>query len=348
MSFSRHASPALASAVALVAPGVDLGVVPSASLSEDDQKRVRLLVAGSLFGCEFVDENELEEFLDDDEGDAGYLRADLLNETMLPFDGVGADCFMMNEHLPEDTTMASFATLGDYDLASFEQQERYRQEEGLAPREYNGYLHHEMARWIDSRLVYGEISTALIEIEHRMYEIADDIVDERWPTRFAIGPIDGEEEATVGGVRIIKCDARMLPEDNAARSLLAHLVWFALIEHLSKEKWASSLEASGDWAWRVRVAGEVADDETIVFSGPGAIRKVRCGQWLEDLAALPDGSDAFASLFSEAEGEFRSMVAAALDMVERAFAEVGEPDALEGEERRRIARTILEEVLRAA
>lgn len=43
--------------------------------------------------------------------DAQYL---VLNSTMLPLQGVGADNFFLNESLPEDKTMLDFDTLGDY------------------------------------------------------------------------------------------------------------------------------------------------------------------------------------------------------------------------------------------
>lgn len=58
--------------------------------------------------------------------DAQYL---LLNSTILPLQGSGADSFFLNESLPDDQTLLDFETLGDYARDDHQFQKHARKQE---------------------------------------------------------------------------------------------------------------------------------------------------------------------------------------------------------------------------
>jgi hypothetical protein len=314
MPFSLHATSALVDAAASVLPGAEVLDPPCAGFTEEQQEKVCLLVARAVFRRDFANGETLQGFLNTDD-----QKKNVLNEAMLPFDGFGRDCFMLNEIFPEDTDVRSFSTLGDFDRANFEEKEGLRAEEGIPPREYSGYLLEERARWIDGGLVYGSLSMALLKIRDEMQTLADDLADARWPTTFEIGPEDGQVVGQLGSVRLLAHDLRRVPEENAAKADLAYVAYFKLIEKLVDEAWIFQLRLTGDWVWRDRRVESGETDEHVVFSGPSAVRQVRFSHWLEDLSHLRDGRDCYEALRASAEATVRMRMEDILDAVDEAF-----------------------------
>jgi hypothetical protein len=316
MPFPPHATPALIEAMAAVSPGADILDPPAAGFSEDEREKVSLLVAGSVFGRGFADGDELHGFLNTGDEVRDDDVKHVLNEAMQPFDGFGRDSFMLNEIFPEDTDVRSFSTLGDFDRANFEEKEGLRAEEGIPPREYSGYLLEERARWIDGGLVYGSLSMALLKIREEMQTLADDLADARWPTTLEIGPDDGKIVGNIGAVRLLMHDHRRVPENNAAKTDLAYLAFFQMIERLVEEEWAGPLSRTGDWVCRDRRVENGETDEHLVFSGPSAAGSVRFGHWLEDLSNLPDGRQYYETVRAAAEATVRQRMETILDAVD--------------------------------
>ena len=127
-------------------------------ISGEADFRIRQAVVQSLFGDEVRSAEELEELMDSF-GDAEYL---LLNSTMLPLQGIGADNFFLNESLPEDKTLLDFETLGAYARSDHEFQERARSRDDPdhVMRPYRGDLHRCWARLtIDGAFRYADLSS---------------------------------------------------------------------------------------------------------------------------------------------------------------------------------------------
>lgn len=344
MPFSRHATPALLEAVELVAPGVEVGEVPADALSDEQQEQVRLHVARSVFGREFASEAEYDEFMEQRDEGRVFGKNNLINEAMLPFFGTGQDCFLLNEFLPEGTTMASFATLADYDRAHFDEQERFRLEgeEGVEPREYEGTLLWVWARWMDGGLVYGNLSIARHHLTAAMQELADGLAEARWPTEFVEGPEHGADAGEAGGEKFLKWDMRRLPSSHAMKNRLATRVSFKMIEHLGEVEWGPAFAATGDWAWRSRREEPGETDEDVVFSGAAAADKVRLRHWLEDLSALPDGASAYEEVRRAAEAVVRERMEKIMDAVDAAVADVDFDDETRQEKDERLIASVFE------
>lgn len=335
MSFHLHSTPALADAVANVAPG-DLLDPPCSGLSEELQEKVLTLAASSIFGKMFDTASQLEDYLDTGNDVRDAAMRTRLNEVMLPFDGFGRNCFMFNEIFPDGTDIRSFATLGDLDRADFVEKAKLAEEDGIQPRVYRGNLLLERARWIEhGGLVYGFLSTALMRIAEDMYYLADELAEARWPTVLEAGPEHGAPSYDFCGLRTFKHDIRRMPALNAEKSDLAYRAYFPLITELVDTQWAEAVARSGAWVWRERRHEEGDEDQYLIFSGPSALDSMRFSHWIDDLARLDDGAAVYAALHASASSDVSNLVGKVLDVVDWGYAVAEEwDDGLSASERK--------------
>lgn len=161
--------------------------------SREDDFRIRQTVIQSLFGREARSEEELDALLDSFD-EAQYL---LLNSTLLPLQGIGADSFFLNESLPEGKTLLDFDTLGAYarDDHQFQEQTRKQEDPEHVVRPYRGDLHHRWARLrIDGEFHYAELSSQAQHLTHILDELGCDRIHALIPHEYVDGPDHGKRE----------------------------------------------------------------------------------------------------------------------------------------------------------
>jgi hypothetical protein len=176
--------------------------------SREDDFRIRQAVVQSLFGLDVRSEEELSTLLDSF-NDAQYL---LLNSTMLPLQGIGADSFFLNESLPDDKTLLDFETLGDYarDDHRFQQQARRQEDPGYVVRPYRGDLHHCWARLdVDGAFHYADLRTQAGYLVDALEELGSDRIPTLIPHGYVDGPNHGKREGK-GFIYDKRIDARGL------------------------------------------------------------------------------------------------------------------------------------------
>jgi hypothetical protein len=162
-------------------------------LSSEDDFRIKQAVVQSLFGSEVQSKKELDALLDSF-NDAQYL---LLNSTILPLHGIGADHFFLNESLPDDKTLLDFETLGDYARDDHEFQEQARKEDNPDHRirPYRGDLYHRWARVnIDGAFYYADLSSQAGYIASVVDEFGFDRIQALIPHKYVDGPHHGKRD----------------------------------------------------------------------------------------------------------------------------------------------------------
>jgi PAS domain-containing protein len=161
--------------------------------SREDDFRIRQAAVQSLFGLDVRSEEELEALLDSFD-DARYL---LLNSTLLPLQGIGADSFFLNESLPDDQSLLDFETLGDYARNDHQFQERARKQEdpGYVVRPYRGDLHHCWARLqVDGAFHYADLRTQAGYLVDALEELGSDRIQALIPHEYVDGSNHGKRE----------------------------------------------------------------------------------------------------------------------------------------------------------
>jgi hypothetical protein len=161
--------------------------------SREDDFRIRQAVVQSLFGLDVRSGEELEALLDSF-NDAQYL---LLNSTMLPLQGIGADSFFLNESLPDDKTLLDFETLGDYarDDHQFQEQARKQEDPQYVARLYRGDLHHYWARLqVGGAFHYAGLRTQAGYLIDALDELGSDRIQALIPHEYVDGPNHGKRE----------------------------------------------------------------------------------------------------------------------------------------------------------
>ncbi len=164
-------------------------------LSSEDDFRIKQAVVQSLFGGEVRSKEELDTLLDSFD-DAQYL---LLNSTMLPLQGIGADHFFLNESLPDDKTLLDFEALGDYarDDHQFQEQARKEDDPDHQIRPYRGDLHHCWARLnIDDAFYYAVLSSQTGYIMSIVDEFGSDRIQSLIPHKYVDGAHHGKREGS--------------------------------------------------------------------------------------------------------------------------------------------------------
>lgn len=162
-------------------------------LNSEDDFRIKQAVVQSLFGGEVQSKEELDTLLDSFD-DAQYL---LLNSTMLPLQGIGADHFFLNESFPDEKTLLDFETLGDYarDDHQFQEQARKQDNPDHQIRPYRGDLHHCWARLnIDGAFYYAVLCSQAGYITSIVDDFGVDRIQSLIPHKYVDGAHHGKRE----------------------------------------------------------------------------------------------------------------------------------------------------------
>ncbi len=121
---------------------------------------------------------------------------DRINEALLPWDGIGEDCFYLTEFLPGDKRLG-FETVDDYarDEHAFQEAARVSEDETYAVRPYQGNLSPSWARlFVDSRFRYATLWNLAAFLTDRISERGQEQLQRLIPYRLVSGPDDGKRE----------------------------------------------------------------------------------------------------------------------------------------------------------
>jgi hypothetical protein len=323
MSFEKNATPLLKEAVASIAPKLASEECPVEVASDRQKGRIKLYVARRLFGVEFRGDRELDKFLGknfDPEADARKCR---LSQETLPFYGIGADSFFLNEYFPDEgPRLSGYVTLRDWDEHTHSIQERYAADEGHRAdgvKPYEGRLLWDWGRWLDNgRLVYGNLSVASSHMAAYVADYADDLASERYKTTFVEGPENGKRVR--GGIR---WDMIETPVANGAKRFASsHIARTAI--RFWDARYKKILSESGVWVsvTRTEEDGEINDE--VVFSGVEAMSRTRFRHWLEDIAALEDGKAVYEGVLTKEKALINNMMEIVFDEMDAAAETLGD------------------------
>lgn len=161
------------------------------AIPKEDGERLNRILLKELFDVTA----ETADAIDAAEESLTGPQHDILNATTLPLAGIGEDSFFLNEYFAEGTSLLSFSTVYDYDLADHEFQEEARAKETPAyvRRPYHGRLYFRWARlFVDEVFTYANLSMVAGYLQDLAEERASEIVDELIPHRHVDGKNHGK------------------------------------------------------------------------------------------------------------------------------------------------------------
>jgi hypothetical protein len=164
------------------------------TMSKHDRFRLEQTVLKSLFDIAVKTQEELETALTSFT-DLQYLQ---LNSTLLLVQGIGEDCFYLNEYLG-DQTLLDFPTLYDYDYADhcFQEQAHKNEDPAYVIKPYRGRLYLCWARlFIDGAFYYATLSTAAGYLYSLIDELGFEVMEELIPHRYVVGKHHGKREGS--------------------------------------------------------------------------------------------------------------------------------------------------------
>lgn len=249
------------------------------NMPEADVFRLRQTLMKSLFQIQVDTSEQLDEAFDTF-SNAQYLQ---FNSTLLPLQGIGEDCFFLNEYLGDDSLL-DFPTLYDYDYADHCFQEQARQEEdpSCSIRPYRGNLFHCWARlFVDGNFFYASLSSVASYLYSEIEESGFDAIQELIPHTYVDGKDHSKREGE--GIRYDKrVDANGM---EAQLDELQHQYWQWLSERhrqLSEEFDMSALKRV-----YVRDCSQVDDPQLhFVFTDKTALQAVRLKSFVRDCRSI--------------------------------------------------------------
>ncbi|PPD43752.1 MAG: hypothetical protein CTY16_12490 [Methylobacter sp.] len=164
-----------------------------ATMSDDDNFRIRQIVVNVLFGINTAIRDDLETALDAFDG-GQYL---LLNSTMLQLTGIGDDLFFLNECFAESTSLLDFGTVYDYDHADHVFQETMRQQDdpNYIAKPYRGSLYFGWARLqINGVFHYANLCILAGYVLSKLEEFGYDKINVLIPHEYVEGKNHGKRE----------------------------------------------------------------------------------------------------------------------------------------------------------
>jgi len=106
--------------------------------------KIRQFLMAELLGIAVKNEEEMDEA----ENHLTEAQWSMINGAMLPLQGIGENCFFLNESFAEGQSILSFPTLYDYDFADYQFQEEWRKKDiaDYQGKPYHGSLYSTWAR----------------------------------------------------------------------------------------------------------------------------------------------------------------------------------------------------------
>ena len=138
-----------------------------------------------------------EEEMDEAENHFTEAHWSMINGAMLPLQGIGENCFFLNESFAEGQSILSFPTLYDYDFADYQFQEEWRKKDitDYQGKAYYGSLYSTWARLqVDGSFSYAILSMQAAYIYSAVDEFGHDYLEELIPYEFKPGKDHGKKE----------------------------------------------------------------------------------------------------------------------------------------------------------
>jgi len=263
-----------------------------AKLTSEDELIIDRQLYADLFDLSVSTREEAR----DAHGDLNPHDVNRFNEAVLPLQGVGDDCFWLNESFDDESTH-DFETLHDYDLSDHEFQEDCRQKEDpdRIRKPYRGSLYAAWARlFVDDVFTYATLFCAAGYLLTEIEDHGRDVLDRLIPHRYVRGENDGKPEAG-GFLMDSKLDAGGREEQFRE---LRDRFW-----GYQKQRYKELLDLWDAQALgRVWIIDDTKPDDpamTVVFSDKTALRDVRLRHFMADCRAMKGDNDVLATACEE-------------------------------------------------
>ena len=154
---------------------------------------IQQLLLKSLFNINANSEEQLDDAMNEFD-DEQYL---LLNSTLLPFQGIGKNNFLLNEYLADGITLLDFPSIGDYarDDHRFQQQARKQEDPAYEVQNYQGDLFPTWARLtIDGTFSYATLFSLAERLRDIIDETGTERINELIPHDYIEGKNHGKQE----------------------------------------------------------------------------------------------------------------------------------------------------------
>lgn len=163
----------------------------AAHLSCADRGKLDRVLLAELFGITAATDHEVEAAIDE----LDLEQCNVLNAALQPLFGIGDDGFSLTEHFAEGDSLLNYETVGDWDRADFDFQERARSEEDpeYAGRPYLGNLYGGWARlFVEDRFTYATLWMAAAHVHAQVESYAEGLIDRLIPHRYVPGSEHGK------------------------------------------------------------------------------------------------------------------------------------------------------------
>jgi hypothetical protein len=250
------------------------------AIPEEDRKALAEALLLELFGRAYATREEAVAAVDC----LSLEEQNRWNETVLPLNGIGEDCFYLNEGLTEDKSILDFQTVRAFDEDDYRFQEAVRKEDdpGYAGKPYRGSLYLNWARlYIDGRLMYATLSMAAGYLYAQLSNVAQELLAKHIPHHYVPGKHHGKAQG-----EHYQWDLRI--DANGQECLFNELrqrIW-----HYEHERY-DALRTSWDHVARVGVYLLDESDSSevkwhVIFTDKQALDAVRFRSFLRDCRAI--------------------------------------------------------------
>ncbi len=246
---------------------------------EEDAFKIKQFLLKELFDISVSSDDEAEEAWDA----MNEAQSSKINGTMLPLDGIGEDCFYLNEFFADQKSLLSFETLYDYDFDdyTFQEESREKEQKDYERKPYRGSLYLTWARlMIDGAFSYGVLSMVAGYLYSELDEYGNDYMDTLIPHEFTHGKNHGKSEGR-GYLFDLKVDAKGL---ELHLDELKHRYW----KHMSAvhERLADEFDKKANH--RVFILDESIPDDPnhhFLFSDKGVLKRIHFKTFMRDCRA---------------------------------------------------------------
>lgn len=253
-----------------------------------------------------------------DEESLSASETSRINTLMQQIRGIGDDFFSWNEFLAEGETALSFETIGAYDRADHEFQERALAGEkpDYAPRPYRGRLYAAWARYmIGGEIRYATLSDRASFIADELESVGREVIAELVPHRYVKGSEHGKTAGDGYRVWDRRLDAGGFEALHDALAKASHKMVSDRLEAWREEAFAAGEagEAPTVWLFSDTDWPDGCDPESVhvVFSGPAAMDLVHPRSFCADCARLAGDLARLKADVEKEKADFRTALRAA-------------------------------------